>query len=76
MAGLSLQTGARVRGTYTPLTPAASSAPSGSGGTIAQQAYGVSGTGLPMNSSVGISSVAAGVVASVLLLALYWSLPR
>jgi hypothetical protein len=76
MAGLQLQTGARIRGSYTPLTPASASTPSGSGGTIAQQAYGVSGTGIPTNGAVGISSVTAGIVATVLLVMLYWSLPR
>lgn len=78
MAGLSLRTGANagVTGSYTPMTPAAAQAPSASS-SIAQKAYGISGTGQSYGSSVpGYGSMAVGAVALAALVYLWWSLPR
>lgn len=81
-AGLNLGAGASIRGgaglgngSYTPLTPA-SAMPSTA--SIAQQAYGISGSGdaswNPNISSWG--SVGVGVLSIGILVYLWWSLPR
>lgn len=81
MAGLSLRSGVQVGGSYTPMSPAAAGNPSGHGmgssKTIAERAYGISGTGGPSTSNVAAAgSVGLGIFATVALLYLWWSLPR
>jgi len=74
-AGLSLRTG--VSGSYTPMTPA--SAQPSTSGTIAQKAYGITGTGTPNDGGspiAGYGSMGVGVLALVGLIYLWWSLPR
>lgn len=77
MPGMSLKTGLNIGGSYTPLTPAATTSPSARP-TIAQQAYGVAGAGVngvgPRTAAYG--SVGMGIVAVVALTFLWWSLPR
>lgn len=77
MPGLSLSTGlhAGAGGSYTPMTPASSMSSTAS---IAQKAYGISGTGVPNSGGVvpGYGSVGVGVAAIVGLIYLWWSLPR
>lgn len=77
MPGMSLKTGLQVGGSYTPLTPASTTAPSARP-TIAQQAYGIAGAGVsgtgPRTAAYG--SVGLGMVAVVVLGFLWWSLPR
>lgn len=78
MSGLSLRTGFSVggsSGSYTPMTPASATTPTSQ--TIAQRAYGISGTGASPGDSVpAIGSVGVGILALVGLVYLYWSLPR
>ena len=83
MSGLSLNAGARAglgfggatNGSYTPLTPASAVPPTA---PIAQQAYGISGSGAstwnPNISAWG--SVGVGALSIGLLVYLWWSLPR
>jgi hypothetical protein len=80
MAGLSLRTGISVNGAagtgnYTPMTPASALSPTAN---IAQQAYGISGSGADnYNDNIAwIGSVSFGVVAALALVYLWWSLPR
>jgi hypothetical protein len=77
MSGLSLRTGLSVGGSYTPLTPASGMPPSASS-TIAQQAYGISGSGGtdvgPRTAALGTVSV--GLISIGVLVYLWWSLPR
>lgn len=80
MAGLSLRTGVSANGSlgtgnYAPLTPASASP---STAPIANQAYGISGSGADTyNDNVAwVGSVAFGVVALAALVYLWWSLPR
>lgn len=81
-AGLNLGAGASIRGgggigsgSYTPLTPASALPPTNN---IAQQAYGINGSGgatwNPNISSWG--SVGVGLISMGLLVYLWWSLPR
>jgi hypothetical protein len=75
-AGLSLRTG--VSGTYSPMTPASAS-PSTSNSTIAQKAYGITGTGAPTDGGspiAGYGSMAVGIAALAGLIYLWYSLPR
>lgn len=78
--GLALRTGATATfmGTQTPMTPPASVSPTNrSTRTIAQQAYGVMGTGGGLiKSTPGYGTLAVGTVCLVALVYLYWSLPR
>jgi hypothetical protein len=78
-AGLSLRTGVSGSvGNYSPMTPASSGPPSGSA-TIAQKAYGITGTGTPTDGGspvAGYGSVGLGCVALGALIYLWWSLPR
>jgi len=78
-AGLSLRTGFSAGGnvgTYTPMTPA-SATPSTASQTIAQRAYGISGSGTsPGDGVAAIGSVGVGVIALAALVYLYLSLPR
>lgn len=80
MPGLMLKTGGYVTargGGYSPLTPASAQSPSGSGSTIGQMAYGVSGSGVPdVRATPGFGAVGAGIVAILLLGYIYWTLPR
>ena len=78
-AGLSLRTGIsgglNGSGNYTPMTPAAAQSPTSA--SIAQRAYGVSGTGVDSGSIVaGAGSTAVGALALIGLIYLWWSLPR
>jgi hypothetical protein len=80
MAGLSLRTGISTNssagsGNYAPLTPA-SALPSTA--RIADQAYGISGSGAnTYNDNVAwVGSVSFGVVAMIALVYLWYSLPR
>lgn len=83
MPGMSLSTGLKIGGSYggggsyTPLTPASATSPSARP-SIAQQAYGISGSGTgntgPRTAVMG--SVGMGVAASIALVFLWWSLPR
>ena len=75
-AGLSLRTGISAGGSYTPMTPAAAN--TSTARTIAQSAYGVSGTGVSNNSGdiPGYGSVGVGALALAGLIFLWWSLPR
>jgi hypothetical protein len=62
-------------GNYTPTTPAAAMSPTA---PIAQQAYGISGSGTDAgNDNIAwMGSVAVGAVAALALIYLWWSLPR
>ncbi len=81
MSGLALRTGVSAsvsHGTYTPITPAAADSPTARTGTIAQKAYGITGSGgavgvtpLPAYGSVGV-----GAACLAALVYLWWSLPR
>ncbi len=76
MSGLYLRSGMSAGVSYSPMT-VASSPPAQSSGTIAQQAYGINGSGGPRNGNVpGYGSVAAGLIAVGLLTYIYVSLPR
>jgi hypothetical protein len=79
-AGLSLRTG--ISAGYAPMTPPSANSYTaggvlGSGSTISQMAYGISGSG---NSTVGnlpgYGAVGAGLAAVALLVFMWWSLPR
>jgi len=78
--GLSLRTGATATfgGTSTPMTPPAASTPGAVGGkTIAQQAYGVMGTGGGYQKKApGYGTLAVGGASILILAYIYWSLPR
>lgn len=77
MAGLQLSAGVRAGSNYSPLTPASASAPSSSAGSIGQQAYGITGSGVDTERPIaGYGSVAVGIVAIAALVYLWWSLPR
>ena len=79
MPGLVLKTGISARGSanYTPMTPAAASAPSAGNTSIGTLAYGVSGDGTTNDSkTAGYGSVAVGTIAAALLVYIWWSLPR
>ena len=68
MAGLSLSTGFRVQ----PAAP-----PSASGTTITQQAFGpLSGADITGAKTAALGTVGAGLIATGLLVFLWWSLPR
>jgi len=75
MAGLQL--GARVGGSanYTPMRPASAITPTASS-NIAQQAYGINGTGSSSDGTAAYGSIAVGVVAIAAMVYLWWSLPR
>jgi hypothetical protein len=76
-AGLSLRTG--VSGSYTPMTPASASPSTANSGTIAQRAYGITGTGAPTDGGspiAGYGSMVVGVAALAGLIYLWYSLPR
>lgn len=77
MSGLSLRTGFSAGGSYTPMTPA-SAVPSTAHATIAQRAYGISGSGGTDGGDAfpAIGSVGVGVIALAGLVYLWWSLPR
>jgi|GraSoi2013_100cm_1033763.scaffolds.fasta_scaffold01979_7 hypothetical protein len=78
MSGMSLQTGINGRGSasYTPMTPGAAN-PSTAGSTIAQKAYGISGTGAGAGpTTAAFGSVSIGALALAALVFLWWSLPR
>lgn len=78
-AGLSLRTG--ISAGYSPMTPPAAMRTTDNNAvrstSIAQQAYGVQGTGVPMGSSMpAYGAVGAGIVAVAILVYMWWSLPR
>lgn len=77
MPGMNLMTGLSMGGSYTPMTPASTTAPSARP-TIAQQAYGIAGAGVngvgPRTAAYG--GVGLGLVAVTALAFLWWSLPR
>jgi len=76
MPGLSLRTSAAGTASYTPMTPAAANPPTANS-TIAQKAYGITGTGNSYGSAIaGTGAVCVGVVAIASLVYLWWSLPR
>lgn len=79
MAGLMLRTGATAGfstsgGNYSPMTPASALSPTAS---IAQQAYGIDGSGSDSTQRkvAAYGSVGAGVVALAILAWIYWTLP-
>lgn len=78
MAGLQLRSGFTAGGSYTPLTPASASRSTAADTSIAQQAYGISGTGVsgsgPRTAAYG--SMALGLTAIAALVYLWWTLPR
>lgn len=77
MPGLSLRTGFGVGANYSPLSVRGAQTPSAPQ-TIAQSAYGISGDGATP-SQVGLpayGSISVGVVCTMLLVYLWWSLPR
>lgn len=82
MAGLNLRSGFNVGGTYQPMTPAAANTTTAGGvvggpQSISQMAYGINGTGGQRLDGTGAyGAVGAGIVATALLLFLWWSLPR
>jgi hypothetical protein len=83
MSGLSLRTGISAggaftpSGSYTPMSPASATAPTSGRLSIAQQAYGINGTGAADVSPLpGVGSVVVGVLALAGLVYLWWSLPR
>jgi len=74
-AGLSLRTG--VSGSYTPMTPASAQPSTSGNSTIAQKAYGITGTGVSTGSGLaGYGSTTVGALALAALIYLWWSLPR
>jgi hypothetical protein len=81
MPGLSLRTGINIGstgGSYTPMTPAAANSPTSNAGSIAQAAYGISGSGGAANGTVvpAYGSITIGVISLAALVYLWWSLPR
>lgn len=78
-AGLSLRTGVSGSvGNYSPMTPASAN-PSTANATIAQKAYGITGTGTSTDGGspvAGYGSVGVGIFALAALCYLWWSLPR
>lgn len=77
MAGLVLNAGVRAGSNYSPLTPASASAASSNSGSIGQQAYGITGSGVDTERAIaGYGSLIVGVVAMVAMAYLWWSLPR
>ena len=81
MSGLMLRTGVSASlgsGTYTPMTPAAANPSTAMTGTIAQKAFGLSGSGasVGMNGRPAYGSVGIGAAAMAALIYLWWSLPR
>lgn len=77
MSGMSLRTGFSAGASYTPMTPA-SAVPTTAHATIAQRAYGISGSGGNDGgpARAAITSVGVGVIALSALVYLWWSLPR
>lgn len=77
MAGLLLNAGVRAGGNATPLTPASASASTSNAGSIGQQAYGITGSGVDTERAVaGYGSLIVGIVAMAAMAYLWWSLPR
>lgn len=77
MAGLLLNAGVRAGGNATPLLPASASASTSNAGSIGQQAYGITGTGVDSErATAGIGSLCVGIVAIAAMVYLWWSLPR
>lgn len=76
MPGMSLRANLATGGSYTPLTPASAQPSTSGGNTIAQKAYGISGTGVGGTRTAGIGSVSLGAVSLAALIYLWWSLPR
>lgn len=77
MSGLSLNTGFRVNGAYTPMTPASAQASTSMGSTVGQRAYGISGTGISPNNKVpGYGSVLVGAISLGILVYLWFTLPE
>lgn len=77
MAGMNLRTGISAGANYSPMTPA-SAVPPSSRNTIAQAAYGVSGSGADIGGprTAGFGSASIGVFAIGALIFIWWSLPR
>jgi hypothetical protein len=74
-AGLSLRTGISGSANYSPMTPGAAQSPTS--GSIAQRAYGISGTGVDTGTAIaGYGGVGVGMLAIAALVYLWWSLPR
>jgi hypothetical protein len=76
MPGLNLNAGLNVAAG---LPPSYAGQTAGGGNTISDQAFGINGSGAPMNSGpktayVGVTS--SGVIGAVLLVFIWWSLPR
>lgn len=79
MAGLLLNAGVRAgsNANYSPLTPASASPASSNSGSIAQQAYGITGSGVDNErKTAGYGSVGVGIAAIAIMVYLWWSLPR
>lgn len=77
MAGMTLRTNLAAGGSYTPMTPASAQPSTSGANSIAQKAYGISGTGTGNGTSTAaVGSVSLGIVALAALVYLWWSLPR
>lgn len=77
MPGMSLRTNLAAGGSYTPMTPASAQPSTSGANTIAQKAYGISGTGTGGGTkTAAVGSVSLGTLALAALIYLWWSLPR
>lgn len=77
--GLSLRTG--VSAGYSPMTPVQANSPTQNAGsrpgTVTQVAFGVSGAGAQVvNPIPAYGAVGVGIVATIILAYMYWTLPR
>lgn len=77
MPGMQLRTNLAAGGNYTPLTPASAQPSTSGANTIAQKAYGISGSGTGGGTKTAAwGSMSVGALALAGLIYLWWSLPR